>query len=75
MAATPEHATTAAETAMRVAPSVPITVTGLSLWGVGMQDIVYILTAILTVLMVVEKVWKMYRTWKAERDDDAKPDA
>lgn len=70
MAATPEHATTAAETAMRVAPSVPITVTGLSLYGIGMQDIVYILTAILTALMVIEKLWKLWRTWR-ERDDDA----
>lgn len=68
MAASPEHATTVAETAMRVGPSVPITVTGLSLFGIGMQDIVYILTAVLTVLMVVEKVWKMWRAWKARND-------
>lgn len=74
MAASPEHATTAAETAMRVAPSVPITVTGLSLYGIGMQDIVYILTAILTVLMIAEKLWKLWQKWRTDRDD-AGPDA
>lgn len=74
MAASPEHATTAAETAARIAPSVPLTVTGLSLYGIGMQDWVYIATFLLTVIMIVERLWKLWQKWRAERDD-ANPDA
>gem|GEM_PF-2823994 len=69
MASSTEHATNAAETAMRVAPSVPITVTGLSLWGVGMQDWVYIATFLLTLLMIVERLWKLWQKWRASDDD------
>lgn len=58
----------AADTAVRFSAPLPVAVTGLSLYGVSMQDVVYILTAILTVLMVIEKLWSMWRKWKRSND-------
>lgn len=61
----------AADTAVRVSTPLPIAISGLSLYGVGMQDWVYIATLILTALMIVERVWSMWRKWKRRRDADA----
>lgn len=56
-----------ADTAVRVAAPLPLAVTGLSLYGIGMQDWVYIATLILTLAMIAEKLWKWWRAWR--RDD------
>lgn len=59
------------DTAVRVAAPLPLAVTGLSLYGIGMQDWVYIATVLLTGLMIAEKLWKWIRQWRRRNDDDA----
>jgi hypothetical protein len=58
-----------ADTAVRVGAPLPIAVTGLSLYGISMQDIVYVLTAALTILMIAEKLWGLSRKWRRRRDE------
>jgi hypothetical protein len=66
MSSTVEHV---ADAAVRVGAPLPIAVTGLSLYGISMQDVVYVLTAALTLLMIAEKLWSLSRKWRRRRDE------
>jgi len=62
------------ETAITAAAklAIPASVTSVTLAGIHLQDWVLIGTLVYTVLMIAEKLWKLYRTWRdEERDDDA----
>jgi hypothetical protein len=50
--------------AARAAP--PAGVTGLTVWGVGLQDWVYVLTAIYTLFLIIDKApntWARVKEW------------
>jgi len=59
----------AADAAVRYGAPVPVAVSGLSLYGIQMQDWVYLATFILTVGMVAEMLWKWGRAWKRRHDE------
>lgn len=59
-----QHGETAAAAAAKLSPS--ISVAGITLAGVHLQDWVLILTIIYTVLMIAEKLWKWRKAWKDE---------
>ena len=66
MSSTVEHV---ADTAVRVGAPLPIAVAGLSLYGISMQDWVYIATFVLTLAMIGEKAWKWLSAWRRRRDE------
>lgn len=47
-----------------VLASPPIAVATATLAGISLQDWVYILTITYTAFLIVEKAWKLYRSWK-----------
>ena len=51
-----------------VSAAPPITVAGLTLWGITLQDWVYLLTAIYTVMLITQHVWvKWVKPWREAR--------
>ncbi|HAI59340.1 MAG TPA: hypothetical protein DCM32_05625 [Xanthomonadaceae bacterium] len=67
------------DAATRAAPAIPIAITGLSYYGIGMQDWVYIATIVLTVGLIVQNAVKFYWAWqdrkaKRSRHDDQPKD-
>lgn len=63
-----QHGESAAAVAAKLAA--PVSVTGVTLAGVHLQDWVLIGTLIYTVLMIGEKLWKWRKAWIAERDTE-----
>jgi len=61
------HSESAAALAAKSMPS--LSVAGLTLAGIHLQDWVLILTLIYTSLVIVEKLWRWYTAWR-ERDED-----
>jgi hypothetical protein len=55
-------ATTASATIAKLAP--PITIAGISLGGVSLQDWVLYLTIAYTLLMITHKIWSMGVDWQ-----------
>ncbi len=63
-----QHGESAAAVAAKLSPAWGIT--GATLMGVHVQDLVLWATLIYTVLMIAERLYKWVKAWR-ERDDDA----
>lgn len=59
---THEHTETLGAAVAKLSPS--ISVAGVTLAGVHLQDWVLLLTIIYTLLMIAEKLWKWHKAWK-----------
>lgn len=58
---------TAAKSAETIAP--PVVVSGLTLWGISLQDWVYILTSVYLIVMIIKTITQTIIKWR-DKDDD-----
>lgn len=61
-----QHGESAAAVAAKLSPAWGIT--GATLMGVHVQDLVLWATLIYTLLMIAERLYKWVKAWRAERD-------
>ena len=61
-----QHGETAVAAAAKLSPAWGIT--GATLMGVHVQDLVLWATLIYTLLMIAERLYKWVKAWRAERD-------
>lgn len=65
MSVTTETASTAGTTVATIAKlAPPITIAGISLGGISLQDWVLYLTIAYTILMIMHKIWSMGVDWQ-----------
>jgi len=53
-----------------IAKASPVaTVTGMSIYGVALPDIVHILTILYIGILIIDKGWALYKRWKRAHGD------
>jgi hypothetical protein len=58
--------TEAINEALRAMP--PISVGGLTMFSIPLNEWVLLLTAVYTVFLIIDKGWSLYQRWKEKRD-------
>lgn len=62
---TREHTAEVAASVMKAAP--PLSVSGLLVFGIPVQDIVVVITGVYTLAMLAHLMWRWHHEWKAKR--------